>query len=96
MDEHEQTTKIIVNNVSCMPYHNLVCFVGKSVKKYNVNDNIGHSKHQRCDPDKMVCPVSSINKTMSFVLNNLTTDIPTIRHRIMRGIVLGSFMNNCF
>lgn len=79
-----------------MPYHNLTCFVGKSVKKYTASDNIGHSKHQRCDPDKIVLPVSSINRTMSFVLNSLTTDIPTIRHRIIRGIVLGSFMKNCF
>ena len=75
-----------------MPYHNLVCFVGKSVKKYRASDRIGQSKHHRCDPDKIVLPVSSINRTMSFVLNSLTTDIPTIRHRIMRGIVSGSFI----
>lgn len=94
MDEHEQTTKIVINRISCMLYHNLVCFLGIFVKKYMVNDSIGHSKHHRCDPDKMVLPVSSINRTRSFVFNNLTTDIPTIRHRIMRGIVFGSFIKS--
>lgn len=77
-----------------MPYHNLVCLVGISVKKYRASDSNGHSKHQRGDPDKIVLPVSSINRTMSFVLNSLTTDIPTIRHRIMRGIVFGSFIKS--
>lgn len=94
MDEHEQTTKIVINRISCMLYHNLVCFLGIFVKKYMVNDSIGHKKHHRCDPDKIVLPVSSINKTISFMFNSLTADIPTIRHRIMRGIVFGSFIKS--